>query len=59
MLRSGKLQQILAATPLNKVIEGIDFKKLPDFDAIQQYLPPTASYADPAGKWGGLRQLFV
>ena len=47
MLRSGQVQEKLAATPFNKLFEGIDFKKLPDFDAIRKYLPPTASYAVP------------
>jgi len=28
-------------------IEGIDFSKLPPFEAIEKYLPPTASYAIP------------
>jgi hypothetical protein len=49
MLRSGKAQEMLAATPLNKIFEGIDFKKLPEFDAIRKYLPPAASYALPQG----------
>ncbi len=49
MLRSGKAQEMLAATPLNKIFEGIDFKKLPEFDAIRKYLPPAASYAIPEG----------
>jgi hypothetical protein len=49
MLRSGKAQEMLAATPLNKIFEGIDFKKLPEFDVIRKYLPPAASYALPQG----------
>ena len=49
VLRSGKVQEFLAATPLKQVFEGIDFKKLPEFDAIRKYLPPSASYAIPDG----------
>jgi hypothetical protein len=49
MLRSGKVQETIASTPLAKIFEGIDFKKLPEFDAIRKYLPPTASYAIPEG----------
>ena len=49
MLKSGKAQEMIAATPLNKLFEGIDFKKLPEFDAVRKYLPPTASYAIPQG----------
>lgn len=49
MLRSGKVQELIANTPLNKLFGGIDFKKLPDFDAIRKYLPPSASYAIPQG----------
>lgn len=49
MLRSGKVQDMLAATPFNKLFEGIDFKKLPEFSAVRKYLPPTASYAVPQG----------
>jgi hypothetical protein len=49
MLRSGKAQEFLATTPLSKIFEGIDFKKLPDFDAIRKYLPPSGSYAIPQG----------
>jgi len=49
MLRSGKAQEFIANTPLNKLFEGIDFKKLPDFDAIRKYLPPSGSYAVPQG----------
>jgi hypothetical protein len=49
MFRSGKMQELLSSTPLNKLVEGIDFKKLPDFDAIRKYLPPSGSYAIPEG----------
>jgi len=49
MLRSGKAQEMIANTPLNKFVEGIDFKKLPNFEAIRKYLPPSASYAIPEG----------
>ena len=49
MLRSGKAQEFIANTPLNKFFEGIDFKKLPDFAAIRKYLPPSASYGVPQG----------
>jgi hypothetical protein len=49
MLRTGKFQQFIAGTPFNKLVDGIDFKKLPDFDAIRKYLPPSASYAVPQG----------
>lgn len=48
-LRSGKVQEMLAATPFGKIFDGIDFKKLPEFDVIRKYLPPTASYAIPQG----------
>jgi hypothetical protein len=48
MFKSGKMSETLAAIPpLAKLIEGIDFKKLPEFDAIKKYLPPTASYGVP------------
>ena len=49
MFRSGKIQELLSNTPLNKLVEGIDFKKLPEFDAIRKYLPPSGSYAVPEG----------
>ncbi|HEV8072317.1 MAG TPA: DUF3352 domain-containing protein [Planctomycetaceae bacterium] len=48
MLKSGKLAESAAAIPpLAKLLEGIDFKKLPEFDALKKYLPPTASYGVP------------
>jgi hypothetical protein len=48
MLKSGKLAESLAAfPPVAKLLEGIDFKKLPEFDAIKKYLPPSASYGIP------------
>jgi hypothetical protein len=48
MFRSGKASESLAAfPPLAKIIEGIDFKKLPEFDAIKKYLPATGSYGVP------------
>jgi Protein of unknown function (DUF3352) len=48
MLKSGKLAESAAAfPPLAKLLEGIDFKKLPEFDALKKYLPPTASYGVP------------
>jgi len=49
LFRSGKATESLAAfPPLAKLLDGIDFKKLPEFDAIKKYLPPTASYGVPA-----------
>jgi hypothetical protein len=47
MFRSGKAPEAIAATPFAKIIEGIDFKKLPEFDAIKKYLPPSGSYGVP------------
>jgi hypothetical protein len=48
MLKSGKLAESAAAIPpLAKLLEGIDFKKLPEFDVLKKYLPPTASYGVP------------
>jgi hypothetical protein len=40
MLRSGQLG-------LEAFIEGLDFTKLPPFEAIKKYLPPTGGYASP------------
>jgi hypothetical protein len=49
MFKSGKISESLAAVPpLAKLLEGIDFKKLPEFDAIKKYLPPSGSYGVPA-----------
>ncbi len=48
MFRSGKASESMSAIPvLGKLIEGIDFKKLPEFDAIKKYLPPSGSYGAP------------
>jgi hypothetical protein len=48
MFRSGKASESLGAIPvIGKLIEGIDFKKLPEFDAIKKYLPPSGSYGIP------------
>jgi hypothetical protein len=48
MFRSGKASESLGAIPVvGKLIEGIDFKKLPEFDAIKKYLPPSGSYGIP------------
>jgi hypothetical protein len=47
MLRSGKAAEAIAATPFAHIIEGIDFKKLPDFDALKKYLPATGSFVVP------------
>jgi hypothetical protein len=48
MFKSGKAAESMAAIPpLAKLIEGIDFKKLPEFDAIKKYLPATGSYGVP------------
>jgi hypothetical protein len=49
MFKSGKITETVAAiAPLAKLLEGIDFKKLPEFDAIKKYLPPSGSYGVPA-----------
>jgi hypothetical protein len=48
MFKSGKASESMAAfPPLAKILEGIDFKKLPDFDAIKKYLPASGSYGVP------------
>jgi hypothetical protein len=48
MFKSGKASESAAAfPPLAKILEGIDFKKLPDFDAIKKYLPASGSYGVP------------
>jgi hypothetical protein len=48
MFKSGKASESMAAIPvLGKLIEGIDFKKLPEFDAVKKYLPATGSYGVP------------
>jgi hypothetical protein len=48
MFRSGKAAETISAIPmLAKLIEGIDFKKLPEFDAIKKYLPASGSYGVP------------
>jgi hypothetical protein len=48
-VKSGKLaEQIGAISPaIAKILEGINFKKLPEFDAIRQYLPPSGTYVVP------------
>jgi hypothetical protein len=48
MFRSGKMSETLSAIPsLGRFVEGIDFKKLPEFDAIKKYLPASGSYGIP------------
>jgi Protein of unknown function (DUF3352) len=48
MFRSGKASETISAIPqLAKFVEGIDFKKLPEFDAIKKYLPASGSYGVP------------
>jgi hypothetical protein len=47
MFKSGKASEAISATPFAKVLEGIDFKKLPDFDVLKKYLPASGSYGIP------------
>jgi hypothetical protein len=49
MFRSGKVSDALANSDFGKVLEGIDFKKLPDFEVIEKYLPSSGTYAVPHG----------
>jgi hypothetical protein len=48
MFKSGKAAESMAAfPPLAKIFEGIDFKKLPEFEALKKYLPASGSYGVP------------
>ncbi len=48
MFKSGKAAESMSAfPPLAKIFEGIDFKKLPEFEAIKKYLPASGSYGVP------------
>lgn len=58
MFRSGKAPEAIANTQFGKIIEGIDFKKLPDFEVIRKYLPASGTYAVPHPS-GALIQSFT
>jgi hypothetical protein len=53
MFRSGKASETISAIPmLARFVEGIDFKKLPEFDAVKKYLPASGSYGVPHANGG-------
>jgi hypothetical protein len=50
-LKSGQLNALFSALPSGAEIFNLDFSKLPDFDLLKKYLPPTGSFMeqDPRG----------
>jgi hypothetical protein len=49
MARSGQVTEKAANTPFAPLVEGLDFTKLPDFDVVRKYFPPSGMYAVPHG----------